>query len=196
MSIEFDDCYSHDDNDNLQMDAESNSYAYDYRNRLIEVQNNESATIAEYTFDALGRRIKKVVDGVTTYFFYDTSNRVIAEYEGETPELTKEFVYGNGVNEVLAMFLAEYEGSFEDWQEFLGFAEAWLSGPNDANWNNDIDVVDDDRINFEDFAYFASQWNMPSNTETRFYLSSAKTHLTVKMNELHDPNGSELLFQK
>ena len=56
MSIEFDDCYSHDDNDNLQMDAESNSYAYDYRNRLIEVQNNESATIAEYTLDALGRR--------------------------------------------------------------------------------------------------------------------------------------------
>jgi len=68
--------YAYDDNGNLQIDAESNSYAYDYRNRLIEVQNNESATIAEYTFDALGRRIKKVVGDTTTYFFYDTNNRV------------------------------------------------------------------------------------------------------------------------
>ncbi len=67
------------------------------------------------------------------------------------------------------MFLPEYEGSFEDWQEFLDFAEAWLSDPNDANWNNSFDVVDDDVINLKDFAYFASQWSVPSNTESQYY---------------------------
>ncbi len=37
------------------------------------------------------------------------SNRVIAEYEDGT--LQREFMYGNGYNEVLAMFLRIYEGT-------------------------------------------------------------------------------------
>lgn len=49
----------HDDNGNLEFDENGNSYFYDYRNRLIRVEDIESNTIAEYAYDALGRRIWK-----------------------------------------------------------------------------------------------------------------------------------------
>lgn len=103
--------FSHDDNGNLEADENGNSYFYDYRNRLIEVQDPNSNSIEEYTFDGLGRRIKKAVGDDSTYFFYDPPGRVIAEYEGSTPALTREYVFGNGINEVLAMFTPYHEGS-------------------------------------------------------------------------------------
>ena len=86
----------HDDNGNLEFNENGNSYYYDYRNRLIRVEDIESNTVAEYAYDALGRRIRKTIGNKATYFFYDTTGQVIAEYEGESPELTKEYVYGNG----------------------------------------------------------------------------------------------------
>ncbi len=165
IPIEID--YSHDDNGNLQFDEHWNSYSYDYRNRLNKVEDYESNIVAEYGFDALGRRFKKTMGGTTTYFIYDMQGRVIAEYEQDA--LKREFVYGNRYNEVVGMFLAEHEGSVEDWQEFLEFCEVWLSDPNDSNWDSRFDVVADNRINLKDFAHFASQWDMPSNNETRFY---------------------------
>ena len=167
ISIEF--CYTHDDNGNLETDENGNSYAYDYRNRLIEVQDPNSYTIAEYTFDALGRRIKKVAGGVTTYFFYDTNNRVIAEYEGETPAFTREFVYGNGVNEVLAMFTPYHAGNPTDWDDFVEFVETWLCDTNDTCYEPYYDHNTDDIVNLADFAYFASVWDMPSSTESNWY---------------------------
>jgi len=68
----------HDNNGNLETDSLGNTYTYDYRNRLIKVQNPNSNTIAEYTYDALGRRVSKTANGITTYFFYDDSHQVIS----------------------------------------------------------------------------------------------------------------------
>lgn len=160
--------FIYDDNGNLENDGYS--YVYDYRNRLIEVQDpNSSNTIAEYTFDALGRRISKTVDSETTYYFYDLQGRVIAEYEGSTPELAREYVFGNGINEVLAMFTPYHAGDPDDWDDFLDFISTWLSEPGDGNWDNSFDVVDDDIINFKDIAYFASVWDIPSSQESDWY---------------------------
>ncbi len=49
-------------------------FTYDYMDRLTGVL--DVATNAVYTYDALGRRIKKVVNGVTTKFFFDGDNVV------------------------------------------------------------------------------------------------------------------------
>ncbi len=75
--------------------------------------------------------IQKPVGSDSTYFLHDTQGRVIAEYEGTTPELTREYVYGNGIDEVLAMFLPT-GGNPDDWDDFLDFCSAWLSDPNDT----------------------------------------------------------------
>ena len=158
----------YDDNGNLTTDKVYNSFSYDYRNRLSKAEDYESNVVAEYTFDALGRRIKKVVGNATTYFIYDPLGRVIAEYEDET--LTKEFVYGNGFNEVLAMFQPQNEGNPEDWEAFIEFAEAWLCiDPNDACYDAAYDYNSDDVVNLKDFAYFAGVWDMPSNRESNWY---------------------------
>ena len=167
LGLPLDTVVEYDDNGNLAVDKVGGVYSYDYRNRLAKVEDYDSNVIAEYAFDALGRRIRKTVDSVTTYFFYDPQGRVIAEYENNS--LGREFVYGNGYNEVLGMFLAEHGGSDEDRQDFLEFCEAWFSEPNDSNWDSRFDVVADSLINLKDFGYFASLWDMPSNNETRFY---------------------------
>ena len=161
-----------DDNGNLSEDGYGYGYTYDYRNRLIEAQYPSSSTIAEYVFDALGRRISRTVGSETTYFFYDTGGQVIAEYEDDTtPILTKEFVYGNGIDEVLAMFNhPELTTNPSDWDEFMEFIDAWLcQDPNDACYDAAYDDNNDDIVNLADFAAFADTWEIYPETETRYY---------------------------
>lgn len=167
MGISLEESYIHDDNGNLEMDEEGNSYSYDYRNRLVKVEDPGSNTIAEYVYDALGRRIKKTVGSESIYFYYDPAGQVIAEYNDGS--LEREFVYGNSYNEVLAMYLPYNEGD-PDFLITLGdFCEAWLSEPNDANWDNGFDAVDDDLIDMQDFSYWAAQWDVPTGYETSWY---------------------------
>ncbi len=54
-----------------------------------------------YAYDALGRRVKKTVNNVTTYFIYD-GDQVIEEYNYANT-LHADYVYGAGLDEVLAM---------------------------------------------------------------------------------------------
>ena len=166
---------SHDDNGNLSEDENGRSFDYDYRNRLIKVQDSDSSTIAEYVFDALGRRISKTVDSETTYFFYDTAGRVIAEYaDAATPSLAREYVWGNGINEILAMFTPYHAGDPDDWNDFVGFCETWLLSLGDTGYEDEFDSVNDNTIDFKDFAHWASVWDIPSNEESDwYYLSDA-----------------------
>lgn len=169
-TISTDYSVSHDDNGNLSTDTEGNSYFYDYRNRLVEVQDPNSNTIAEYAFDALGRRISKTVGSETTYFFYDPQGRIIAEYEGSTPDLTREYVFGNGQTEILAMFTPYHEGDTNDWNAFIEFVESWLcQDPNDACYDGTYDHNSDAIVNFTDFSYFAGIWDIPSDKESDWY---------------------------
>jgi RHS repeat-associated protein len=167
LGLPLDAVVEYDDNGNLAVDKVGGVYSYNYRNRLAKVEGYESNIIAEYAFDALGRRISKTVDSVTTYFFYDPQGRVIAEYENET--LTKEFVYGNGFNEVLAMFTPHNEGNPADWEAFIEFAEAWLCQNPNACYDAAYDHNSDGKINLADFAYFAGVWDIPSNRESNWY---------------------------
>ncbi len=66
--------------------------AYDYENRLVEVKDPLNSVIAEYTYDALGRRASQSKDGTTTRFYYDDDN-VIAEY-GASDTLQRYYVHG------------------------------------------------------------------------------------------------------
>lgn len=66
---------------------------------------NVDTNIAEYAYDALGRRIERVdaVAGVTTCFYYD-DQRVILESETRPEGLEQRvFVYGNYIDETLVM---------------------------------------------------------------------------------------------
>jgi YD repeat-containing protein len=71
------------------------SYVYDESNRLVEVRDPGTfAVLGEYTYDAFGRRVRKVAGGVTTLFFYDTEGHLLEERKlGSSPLETRDYVY-------------------------------------------------------------------------------------------------------
>jgi RHS repeat-associated protein len=65
---------TYDEAGNLSVDESGRQYTYDERNRLIEVKDAGLATLASYTYDALGRRIAATIDGQTTRYYYRGSS--------------------------------------------------------------------------------------------------------------------------
>ncbi|MBI4354788.1 MAG: RHS repeat protein, partial [Candidatus Omnitrophica bacterium] len=91
----------HDTNGNVTFDG-VNTYAYDSENRLIRVER--PGLIATFTYDALGRRVSKTVNGVTIHFLYD-GDQLIADYDA-SGKLLARYVYGPGLDEPLVMLKA------------------------------------------------------------------------------------------
>ena len=93
----------YDEAGNLTEDPNGYEYKYDYENRLIEITKSPT-TIAEYEYDALGRRIQKTdsVANETTRYYYDNEWRVLAEFDDNDTQL-RDFIYGNYIDEVLVM---------------------------------------------------------------------------------------------
>jgi len=97
--------YAYDSNGNLVTKTERSTgrvtrYVYDAENHLTQITFPDNTT-ATYTYDELGRRVEKNVNGVITRFVYDGAD-VIAEYNGSNA-LTARYVYGPNVDEVLAV---------------------------------------------------------------------------------------------
>ncbi len=83
---------THDSNGNLTDDG-TQTYHYDYKNRLVEVRVSGSSTvIAKYKYDALGRRVEKhVVSGaVTTRYILDGQD-IVEEFDGNNTWLARYF---------------------------------------------------------------------------------------------------------
>ena len=72
--------------ENLVVDKDAYGYSYDYENRIVEINDVNGTTVAEFTYDALGRRIKKT-DSVTSansrLNYYDNSWQVVNECDAE-----------------------------------------------------------------------------------------------------------------
>jgi len=72
---------SHDAAGNLTTDKDGYQHQYDYENRLVKILDDSNNTVAEYAYDALGRRIKKVDSkaGETTVYYYNNNWQVMAD---------------------------------------------------------------------------------------------------------------------
>jgi len=69
----------------------SKTLIYNQNNRLIRVEEDAS-TVAEYTYNGLGQRVIKTVDGTTTVFYYDLTGKLIAESLADGT-MTAEYLY-------------------------------------------------------------------------------------------------------
>jgi RHS repeat-associated protein len=80
-------------------------FVYDYRNQMIEHRDNATNTIVRYGYDAIGRRIEKVVTqgatSTTTRFFYNDWQEIEEQNEAGATQAT--YVYGLYIDEVLNM---------------------------------------------------------------------------------------------
>ncbi len=88
---------------NLTKDKDGYQYYYDYENRIVKI-TKDSNDKAEYTYDALGRRIKKYdsVATTTTQYYYNNNWPVLSETDSNNVT-QRWYVYGNYVDEVLRM---------------------------------------------------------------------------------------------
>ncbi len=90
--------YSYDNNGNLTSDG-TKDYTYDWADRLIQVENS-GQVLAAYTYDALNRRVTRVVGTEATTFVYDGSD-VIEEYTDGV--FDRSFVYGSTIDEPILL---------------------------------------------------------------------------------------------
>jgi len=88
----------------IQPKKELKDFYYDYRNQLVRVTEG-GATTAEYKYDALGRRFSKQLPNSSTHpltKYYFSGNQVIEERDG-SDNVLKQYIYGNGIDEILRM---------------------------------------------------------------------------------------------
>ena len=96
----------YDDNGNL-IDDGSYIYEYDEENRLFFVTRKADGQEVEYRYDALSRRVAKVVEpaglATETRYFYDGNGWRVLEEQDDIGVTQATYVYGNYLLEVLTM---------------------------------------------------------------------------------------------
>ena len=82
------------DGGNLTQTENGYRLEYDYENRLVTVRDKDAGhtTLATYTYDALGHRVKQVKATQTTRYYYD-GETVLAEYDS-TNTLQRYHIHG------------------------------------------------------------------------------------------------------
>ena len=98
------------DGGNLTQTENGYRLEYDYENRLVTVRDKDAGhtTLATYTYDALGHRVKQVKGPQTTRYYYD-GETVLAEYDS-TNTLQRYHIHGPAyVDEHLVLNQASQE---------------------------------------------------------------------------------------
>ncbi|MBI3595604.1 MAG: peptidoglycan DD-metalloendopeptidase family protein [Nitrospirae bacterium] len=98
------DTLTYDANGNLTFDGTTN-YTWDARNRLSQMSN--ANVLASFSYDALGRRVSKTINGVGTEYLYD-GNDIVAEIQNNTAKAT--YLRGLNIDEpfLRSSAIAEY----------------------------------------------------------------------------------------
>jgi len=98
--------YTFDDDGNTLSRSDGATFSYDAGNRLTGY--SQGGTTASYRYDPLGRRIKKTVDGQTTWFVWD-GTRLLGEYDNSGSRL-KRYAYLPG--DYLPIQMADDDGTY------------------------------------------------------------------------------------
>ncbi len=98
--------YTFDDDGNLTART-GETIGYDFTNRLRSFSNSTNA--ASYAYDPFGRRIRKSVNGVTTWYLWD-GDQLLAEYDGSGARKVR-YAYAGGFSPAQVAYM---NGSAED----------------------------------------------------------------------------------
>lgn len=106
---------AYDNAGNLITDEQGRTFVYDAWNRLVRVNDANENIIAEYTYDALGRRITETKQGVTTHFYHDDAGRVILETADDPQSMLDGYRYVySPVDGTLILRDQYYDGAFAE----------------------------------------------------------------------------------
>ncbi len=97
---------THDNNGNLKDDG-TYVFSYDFENRLVQVRQSGTLTlIADYHYDALGRRVEKVLAAGTTTRYLLDGVEVVEEYDA-VGNWQARYVYEDGIDHPRCMDRAD-----------------------------------------------------------------------------------------
>ena len=97
---------THDNNGNLKDDG-TWVFSYDFENRLVQVRQSGTLTlIADYHYDALGRRVEKVLAAGTTTRYLLDGVEVVEEYDA-VGNWQARYVYEDGIDRPRCMDRAD-----------------------------------------------------------------------------------------
>jgi RHS repeat-associated protein len=122
----------YDKNGNLTQKGTQKMY-HDYRSQMVRV--TEGTTTTENKYDALGRRLQKIVNTGSqseTENYYYSGHQVIEVRDGND-QVKRQFIYGNGIDEVVRM--DAYSGSTITPYYFHTNAIGSTTAVTDANGN-------------------------------------------------------------
>ena len=100
----------YDDNGNLGL-RQGTILVHDSLNRLIALRNQAGETVANYQYDALGRRISKTTSaGLVEHYLYDEHHCI--EERGAADALVHQYVYGVRLDEAVELRTGEGESLY------------------------------------------------------------------------------------
>jgi RHS repeat-associated protein len=91
---------SYDANGNLLSDG-TNTYTWNVRNQLIQISNTQGV-VATFSYDALGRRQGKTVNGTASYYVYDGAN-VVEQLAVPNGTIQAAYLTGLRIDETIAV---------------------------------------------------------------------------------------------
>ncbi len=81
--------YNFDNDGNVLSRSDGATFTYDHENRLTDY--SDGASNASYIYDPFGRRVKKIIGGVSTWYLWD-GDKLMGEY-GDSGNLLKRYAY-------------------------------------------------------------------------------------------------------
>ncbi|MFH0727105.1 MAG: RHS repeat-associated core domain-containing protein [Pseudomonadota bacterium] len=159
------------------VDTDSTHYIYDIEDRLVRVENNLGATVADYYYDPFGRRLWKEVDGTRTYFLYSDEG-LIGEYNASGAE-TKSYGYVPDSSFSTDPLFVKTGGTYYWYQnDHLGIPQKIIRTNGQVVWDAVYDAFGNILINTE---------SINSNLRLPGQYFDAETGLYYNYNRYYDP---------
>ena len=164
---------TYDDAGNITVDQDGRQYTYDEQNRLIQIKASDDTVLANYNYDALGRRIvfEDPVAAVTTRYYYDGQSVIeerdaadarvrfhvngaqfIDERVTTFEESASEFTYYLVNQNFSIAGMGNADGSVIERLDYSSTGDFAGGGPGAASFYHDAD--DDLDLDLRDFASF------------------------------------------
>ncbi|MFZ5764166.1 MAG: RHS repeat-associated core domain-containing protein [Thermodesulfobacteriota bacterium] len=122
--------YTYDGHGNI-IDNGTLAFVYDQANRLTMVREGESL-VSEYGYDARNMRVKKTVNGRTTFYHYDPQGKLLAETDGSGKPL-RDYIYLD--DEPVAMKIyGEQAGIYYFLTDHLGTPQKLIDATGQMVW--------------------------------------------------------------
>jgi RHS repeat-associated protein len=168
---------------NLAIDQAGRQYSYDEHNRLKQIKNAANVVLANYTYDALGRRItfNDPVAAVTTRYYYDgqsvieernaadariryhvNGSQFIDEHVATFTQAPGQFTYYLANNNFSVAGTGNADGSLIERLDFSSTGDFAGGGPGASSFHHDADHdLDLDLRDFANFQNCFGQTNGP-----------------------------------